>query len=200
MHTNKHLLTVVLIIIFFGFGFLFGSHYGKKAASPVMREAMENKEDSFEAGWKAAKEKVQESKVVVSTTEVHSIPGIVDSTSRTSFRFTSSYKSRNPLAEPAPEKRIANVTDETQFIVRKVLIADEMRTAQEKYAQDLKAYREAITSGEIGLTPPRPIQRYVDRQGSYNDVNTGDEVHVYNNDINIEYEEEFNAQSVYIFK
>lgn len=165
-----------------------------------MREAMENNEDSFEAGWKAAKEKVQESKVVVSTKDVHSILGVVDSTSRTSFRYTSLYKSRNPLAEPAPEKRIANITDETEFIVRKVLSAEEFRTAQEKYAQDLKAYREAITAGEAGVTPPRPIQRYVDRQGSYNDVNTGDEVHVYNNNINIEYEEEFNAQKVYILK
>lgn len=201
MRKNTFALIIVLLIIFFGFGFWFGYFYGQQAAQPRMTKAKENKDDTFEAGWQAAKENLSnESKVIIPHKQIHVLSGEVSNLGNRGFSLTTTYVSDNPLAEPAPPERTVLITDKTQFIERVILSADEFRVAQQKYTADLREYRDAVAKGEEGRTPPKPLQRYIDHNVDSVDLQKGDEVRVMNNSSDIEYKKEFEAEFVYIIK
>jgi hypothetical protein len=201
MQDKKQLTSIVLFIVVFGFGFWGGYLFGYgKGVNPVMKEAQENRDDTFEAGWQAAQERIKEAQVIAQPEAVYSLSGTITDLGRTSLTMTSSYQSRNPLDRPAPEERIVKITRETEFYIEREKSADDYRADQKTYAAALEAYKETLNDGDHSAQPPRPVLRTTQIPATIEQLAEGATIRVEQKSENLAYAAEFDAAIIYIIE
>lgn len=205
MKKNIVAIIPVFAFLFFGIGFWFGYVYGNNSL-PSKSGAKNLKEDTFEAGWLSAKEKIEKSNILPLNSEVKSLLGTVVSINNSLFggvneiKFNTDYKPKNPLAELPPQERIAKIDKNTVFIDRVIMSAQEFSIAQQKYMEKLNKYREALANGEKNITQPAPLLRFIDNEIKFSQIKNGDKITVYNSKENLEYQKEFLAETVYVIR
>lgn len=194
------LISITIAIIGFVLGYFFGIRDADDKT--IYHTATEQDvQDTFDAGWKAAKEKVEDSGLLrVSNVPVTSLRGTVTNVNGTSFTLNSQFQVRNPLEELPPEERIVIVDENTQVIKRIVKEREQLLAEREQYKNDRKEYQEQLLAGERVSVPIQP-SRYKEDPSTILDINEGATVIILSKDqTDISYEETIMPEIIYILE
>ncbi len=153
----KILFIATLSFIVILTSFLLGYSFGSKGKVTTLLTGEPN-QNTFEAGWEAARRKIEEAGLVrPEPTEIFTLTGTITGVSGNKISLKANPTVINPLAEQAPEARVIIVTPETKIL--KLTPKD-----PEEVAKESEAFRKAMSTLEPGATPPTPPSPYVDNR------------------------------------
>lgn len=201
MNKNEYIISALLVVFAFGFGIWIGYGMGYKTPfNPALEAAKESADDSFDAGWRAAQQKVAESSANISQPEVHTLNGNITKLGGGEFTMNSTYKPRNPIADPAPVERMVKITKGTKIYKKVRRTPAEFAEAHTQYREDMKKYREAVLEGDSSVRAPRPVLTDQNVLVDAESFEVGQKVSVQNLSENLEYSNTFTAEVVYIIE
>lgn len=176
---NIGIIFVIIIVIFavaFGLGYSVGNNGKAKTSMNNANkpyESMDTSKLSFEDGWNAAKQKLEESGLFPSDSEnIKALSGQVTKTNGNRFEITSTYEVRNPLADIAPEKRTITVGPSTEIILQLRKDAETLEKERQEFEEKLKELQDLPPEerNPENFTPP---ERFIEQTGSADDIETG---------------------------
>jgi len=173
------ILTVFLV------GYFFGSKE-KVITSTITGKPIQN---TFEAGWQAARQKLEQSGLLrPEPEEIFTLSGTITAVSKNQISLKANPTVLNPLADQAPEMRTVTVTSETKIIKLTPKTSEEI-------AKEAEDFREAMSSLEPGTTPPTPPSPYTEEEIKITDLKNGDVISV-TSDTNIKMAAKFVAKEI----
>lgn len=146
---------LLIAAIFFaagvGVGILFGANLGEKGKSDLSEKY--NAPDTFQAGWDAAKKKVEETPYIPVATgqeEVKSIKGRIAAVG--DGQITIEARLFNPLDDEKLKFRTVKIDENTEIIIREEKDMEAIRKEQEEYNKKMDEFRQ----GKITVMPEVP--------------------------------------------
>jgi hypothetical protein len=129
-------------------------------------------ENSYEAGWLAASQKLEESGFLrPEPNEIFTISGTVTQISGKQIILKADQTVINPLAAQAPESRTVTVTSQTKIIKQTPKTPEQLSAGDEKFRNEMEKL-------EPGATPPSPPLPYVEEEIKSSDLKIGDRISV----------------------
>ncbi len=192
MEKKFYLLSAVLIIIAFILGFVLGQKYIPKSKT-------------FEAGWQAAKEKLEKSGLF-SKGKINIIRGKFDKfVNDRIFTMVTKMKPSNPLADEPPKIRAVNISDNTKIYKIEQKSMAEFQKELQDYRKKMEEYNKLRKEGKLkNLRSPLPPNRSEQKQISIDEfknfMKRGYLVIVSVNKGDIEYSKKINADKIIIQK
>lgn len=184
----KILLASVVAFIVILTSFLVGYSFGSKGKVSTLLTGKPS-QDTFAAGWEAARKKLEESGLVrAEPTEIFTISGTITSINENKITLKANPTVINPLAEQAPEIRTITVTSETKIMKLNPKTPEEITKESEEF-------RKAMTALKPGATPPTPPSPYEEDEIEITDLKVGDTVSV-TSEANIKMAAEFVAKEI----
>lgn len=178
----------IILIVGFYIGYSLNSDNNN---CPVLGILGGNQKNSYEAGWKAAQEKIEQSGLLrPEPAEIFTVTGTITAVSGSKITLKSNPVIANPLAEQAPEERIITVTANAKIIKQTTKSPDE-------FAAELEKYRKDAADLAPGETPPAPPSAFVTEEIKLADLKIGDTVSA-TSDMNIKMSAEFAAKEITI--
>ncbi len=167
---------LLIAAIFFaagvGVGILFGANLGEKGKSNLSEKY--NAPDTFQAGWDAAKKKVEETPYIPAATgqeEVKSIKGRIASVGED--QITIEARLFNPLDDEKLKFRTIKIDENTEIIIREDKDMEDIRKEQEEYNKKMDEFRQ----GKITVMPEVP-EVNIERKAAIQDLKENDVVTV----------------------
>ena len=182
MRGTHSIFTIVFVIaviaaISFSFGYYRGSQ--RTFSNNLEQKGVDiaTTDNSFDAGWEAAKQKIEESGIIRNsnipiTTLKGSIQSIADD--NTSFVIQTQYRVRNPLANQPPEVRTIIVNEDTQYISRIEKSRDQLLEERDVYQRERNELRAKAQSGEFVL--PQQPERYTEEEVDFTSLNLNKQI------------------------
>lgn len=186
---RRTILIIISNLVILSVGFFAGySLNSSNGGSPVLGILGGNPNNSYEAGWNAAKTKLEQSGILRSEpNEIFTITGKIISVSGNKINLKSDPVVNNPLAEQAPEERIVTVTENTKII-------KQTAKSPEKLAAEMEKYRQDTANIEPGKIPPPPAA-FTEEKLKISDLKTEDIISVASGQ-NIKMAAEFEASEI----
>jgi len=185
---------VVLVVVFFA-GHYIGFNQGIKGYKGGI---LGNNENTYQAGWEAAKEKIKEHPIF-NARVVNSLNGTVAEVNNNKIKINTNFISENPLDDPPPQERFIIVTENT-------VINEQKEKTEEQINEDIKEFetaREAFISLSVEeqqqAGPPVPPERITIRTISINEIQPNQLISVISvNNEDISFLKEFEASRIII--
>ncbi len=144
---------------------------------------------SYEAGWMAASQKLEESGLLrPETAEIFTISGTITQISENQIIIKADPTVINPLAMQAPESRTVNITSKTKIIKQTPKTQEELAADEEKFVNE----REKL---EPEAEPPARPLPYTEKEIKLSELKTADKISV-TSDQNIKLAAEINATEI----
>lgn len=129
-------------------------------------------DNSYEAGWLAASQKLEESGLLrPEPNEIFTISGNITQISENQIILKADQAVVNPLATQAPESRTITVTSQTKIIKQTPKTPEQLSAGDEKFRNEMEKLLP-------GATPPSPPLPYVEEEIKLSDLKTGDRISV----------------------
>ena len=205
MRGNKNIFIIVIILLIgvgsFSFGYYLGASDSNLVASTQGNVNSDEQEDSFDAGWEAAKDKIEEAGLVRTVTvPISSLNGTVLERTQNTIRIVSPFRVRNPLAEQPSEERTIEINEGTEIIKRTEKSREELIADRERYREERTAYRNQILNGER-VSPPVQPPRYVEAAANIDDITNESNLIIKGTDgEDLTYMTTINATKIYIMQ
>lgn len=185
----KILLITAISFVIILTAFLVGFSCGSKEKVIIPAKTGKPTQNTFEAGWQAAKEKLEQSGILPpEPTEIFTVSGTITKISENTIFLKADPVVLNPLAEPAPENRVITVTQQTKFVKQTPKTPEEITKESENF-------RKALAALEPGATPPTPPIPYNEEEIELTDIKAGDTISV-TSDQNIKMTTTFEAKEI----
>ena len=134
-------------------------------------------QNSYEAGWQAANQKLEESGLLrPEQEEVFTISGIITGVFENQITLKSDPVVVNPLAMQAPESRTVTITEETKIIRQTPKTREKLMAEEEKWQSEMDKLKP-----EDAAFPPSPPSPYIEEEIKLSDLKTGDKISVTSN-------------------
>ena len=144
---------------------------------------------SYEAGWMAASQKLEESGLLrPETAEIFTISGTITQISENQIIIKADPTVINPLAIQAPESRTVTVNPETKIIKQIPKTQEELAADEEKFVNE----REKLEPEAAPPTRPLP---YTEKEIKLSELKIGDKISV-TSDQNIKFATEITATEI----
>lgn len=170
------IVSIIIALVFFVFGYVVGS--GKLAKS----------ENTFQAGWQAAKQRLAESELVPTLNdniEIKNISGKVQAINGNDITLT--IRPLEPLADPALDERIITVDGNTKIYIME-------QKDQETFQKEMEDFQKnIITLAETPIVPPAPYNK---KTGSLADIKVGATLNITAQDKDIKNVKKFTAAEI----
>lgn len=197
MDNNKTLfilIAVIFLIAGIGAGMLISSNLNKKGSTIFSSKYnTPDAPNTFEAGWEAAKKKVEETPyipVAVSQGEIKSIKGRIITVGEQ--QITIEARLFNPLDDEKLKTRTVGIDESSEIIIREEKDREAIRKEQEEYNKKMEDYK----SGKISSMPSIP-EISIERVSSIEDLKEGQTVTIESEE-NIREAVEFTASKVLV--
>jgi hypothetical protein len=193
--TNKPRKTILIIasdLVILVIGFFIGYYFNSGNTSyPALGILGGNSKNSYDAGWKAAQEKIEQSGLLrPEPAEIFTVTGTITSVAGNKITLKAEPTVTNPLAEQAPETRTVTVTAETKILKLTPKTPEEI-------AKESEAFRKSAAELEPGATPPNPPSPFGTKEIKITDLKAGDTISV-TAETNIKMAAEFAAKEISI--
>lgn len=164
---KKIIYFAFLFLLVFLFGFFLGNKSRLLQKSGVPGSISKGQENTFQAGWDAAREKVAESGPLayLASAEIKNISGQV--TEVKGNKVTLKTTSADPLADPGLETRIVEVAGNTKIYQ---LVAK----SPEQFQKEMSEFIAKTGNNAEGLTPPSSSEK---KEVGLSDIKVGQEVY-----------------------
>jgi hypothetical protein len=129
----KIILSVIALLIVAGASYYLGAVIGGK--TPLLTL---NKDNTYQAGWDAAVEKINYSNAIYEPKEVNTIFGEITAINGNTITLKAEQTVKNPLLEQAPEERIITVTADTKFVKREKKTTAELEKDHQDFLANCK--------------------------------------------------------------
>lgn len=157
---KKNIIIAVVVLVFFGIGIFIGKKLPKKITIQGV-----SKEDSFQSGWSAAKQRLNESRggrVFSEGMEIKNINGIIEKIEGN--KITVKINSLNdPLSDPDLDFRIVTIDVNTK--ISSMILRDRNQVNQEmqEFQDKMKIQREqaAVSTQVEPVMPPESFEKKV---------------------------------------
>lgn len=187
---------LLIAAIFFaagvGVGILFGANFlGEKGKSDLSEKY--NAPDTFQAGWEAARKKVEETPYIPVATgqeEVKSIKGRIAAVG--DGQITVEARLLNPLDDEKLKFRTVKIDENTEIIIREDKDMEAIRKEQEEYNKKMDEFRQ----GKITVMPEAP-EVNTEKKAAIQDLKEDDVVTVESAE-NIREAPEFRASKIVV--
>jgi len=198
--TKKEIAIVACVVILtFGIGAFAGFKIGSVGPKFKSNPAAPNENDSFQAGWDAAKKKLEESRPALSgTAEIKTLSGQVEKVDGSNITLKIN-NALDPLADPNLGTRIVATDSNTKFFQQtqkdQATYQKEMEDFNKKMQEQKSAGKTAAappTNPEQPLTPPQPFEK---KEISLADIKADQQVTVTSAD-NIKDAKQFKATEI----
>lgn len=192
---NIKVLLILIAIVFLcagiGAGILIASSLNSEKSDGLNLKY--NAPDTFEAGWEAAKKKIEETPYIptgAGSEEIKSIKGRI--TSVESNKITIEARLLNPLDDEKLTTRVVNIGDKTEIIIREEKNMDDIRQEHDEYNKKMEDY----SNGKLP-SMPEPPEVYIEKNCTIKDLVEGQTVTI-ESEKNIREALEFNASKVLV--
>lgn len=181
----KITLLVALALVIVLTTLLVGSQLNPNCPSGLLT----NQNDSYDAGWQAANQKLMGSGLLPpEASELLTIAGAITEISGNQIILQANPVVLNPLAAPAPESRTVNITSKTKII-------KQVAKTPEQLAADNQAFNDATSKLKPGATPPTPPPPYTEEEIKLSDLKVGDRISVTSN-VDIKFATDITASQI----
>lgn len=131
-------------------------------------------QNSYEAGWLAANQKLEESGLLrPEPEESFTLFGTITQISENHLVMRADPTVINPLAMQAPESRIVTVTPETKIIRQTPKAREQLLAEEKKWQNEMNNLKP-----EDAALPPPPPSPYIEEEIKLSDLKTGDKISV----------------------
>ena len=186
---QKQIIIYVTIgIICFGLGFGLGSvgKFSLKPSAPAQQ-------NSFEAGWNAAKQRLQETGFLPPVPdEIFTISGQVQKIENN--KITLNIRPLEPLADPELDVRIVEIDENTKIYQLKEKEFEQYEKEMKEYDKKMKEQMDTSEPVPEPITPPEPFVKEV---AKLSDIKQGQEITVTSKE-NIKNKKQFRAIEIVI--
>lgn len=148
---KKILINTLVILVILGVGILIGTKLSKKTVTQG-----EIKEDSYQAGWNAAKERLAQSETgMLISSDIRTINGVVEKNEGGKLEIK--IKPLEPLADEALDTRIVTLNPETKIYLS-------MQKDMTKFQEEMNAFQERMMASQqdvnmTQLEAPTPFEK-----------------------------------------
>ena len=150
-----------------------------------------NKESTFDDGWNAAKDKLEQSGLIrPEPTEIFTITGKITAISGNTISITADQVVANPLADQAP-------TERTVTVPARIKIIKSTSKTREQLSAEMTAYEKSLAELKPDTERPSPPLPYAEQEIKLTDLKAGDTISV-TSDQNIKFATEIVAKEIKI--
>ena len=153
----KQLTTSIIIaLLFLGLGIFVGTKISKK---PIPQGAATNSENTYQAGWDAAREKIKQSPqaaMMQPQGEIKNIGGTIQKISGN--KLTVKTFSMDPLAEESMSERIITIDSNTKISLNVQKSPEVMQKEMENFQEKMKAQQSDSANMTEPVMPPMPFE------------------------------------------
>jgi len=196
--TKKEITIVALaVVIIFGVGAFAGYKIGSKAKSNPLAQ---NGNDTYQAGWDAAKKKLAESQPALpGMAEVKVLSGKVEKVDGNNITLKVS-NALDPLADPNLDTRIVETDSNTKFIQQTPKDPAQLQKEMADFNKQMQAQAPTSASSASAVVPAKPLtppQPFDTKEISLADIKTDQVIMVTSGD-NIKDAKQFKATEITI--
>ncbi len=186
---NKIIVIYFLIaLVFFSIGLGAGFMLFSQPEYKHTQKAPEGVPNTFEAGWEAARKKLEASSFPVVKGETKMIKGRIIEVRDNDIIIEA--KLFNPLDDESLKRRVVKVGPDTKIIIQAEKDREAIRREHEEYNKKMEDFR----AGKISKLPPVP-DVFEQKEGNKNDLKPGQVVTI-EADSNIRDAKEFTATKI----
>jgi hypothetical protein len=150
-----------------------------------------NKESTFDDGWNAAKNKLDQSGLIrPEPTEIFTITGKITAITGNKISLKTDQVVTNPLADQAPTARTVTVPTGVKII-------KSTTKTREELTAETAAYEKTLAELKPGAKPPSPPLPYAEEEIKLTDLKAGDTISI-TSDQNIKFATEIVATEIKI--
>ncbi len=178
-------LFIILLAAFYA-GYSINSN---NANYPVLSLLGGNQNNSYQAGFDAARAKLEKSGLLrPEPEEIFTISGKISAVAQNKITIKADPTVANPLAEQAPEERTITVSENTKIL-------KQTNKAPDEFAAEFEKYRQSTGNLAPNETPPAPPQAFTTEELKLSDLKAGDIISV-TSDANIKMTAQFEAKEI----
>ncbi|MFH1523062.1 MAG: hypothetical protein ABIE43_04580 [Patescibacteria group bacterium] len=179
MYSIKQLLIIIIITaaIFTGVGYYGTSIINNNSPTVVAtKESVPSNQDSFQAGWDAARQRLIETGFLKQEKEaIKTISGEVTDVkgNKISLKLVNFFE---PLSDPGLDIRIVEADEKTKIDLRSLKDEEQYKNEIEAYEKERQAVEETIKSqGQSGSGEEEPVkpEPFIVKTGSISDIKEG---------------------------
>ena len=183
------IISVIIAILFFSLGFGLGDKASSVTQPTGTGVAVE---DSFQSGWNAAKERLEETGFMPPTAEeIKTVYGVVQEISGQEFKIK--INPLEPLAEPDLDLRIVKIDDNTKVYQLKQKSMETIIKEEQEFEKKMQEQFDSEFEGEF-LTPP---EQYTKEKVDFANIKPDQRINV-TAEQNIKDLKEFRAEEILI--
>lgn len=166
-------IAAIFLCVGIGLGVIIGMNYVKNHSTLSDKY---NAPNTFDAGWEAAKKKIEETPYVpMGTSETKKIDGKITKTEQNKIEIEA--RLLNPLDDEKLKNRTIDVDDNTEIIINRQKDRETIRKEQDDYNAKIELFRQ----GKISEMPTVPTIDSVDK-GTAQNLKEGELVTIESND------------------
>ena len=156
---------------------------------PVLGLLGGGKNNSYQAGWDAARTKLEQSGLLrPEPEEIFTISGKISAVAQNKITLKADPTVTNPLAEQAPEERTITISQQTKII-------KQTNKAPDEFAAEFEKYRQDTANLQPGETPPEPPTAFTTEELKLSDLKNGDNISI-TSEQNIKIAAQFEAKEI----
>ncbi len=183
---NKKFIIIIVAVVFFIFGYILSSQINLPAK---IGPAGQN---TFQAGWSAAKQRLAEFMPPLTQGEIKSLSGQVQKIEGS--KISLKIRPLEPLADPALDNRLAETDNNTKIYK---LVQKDAAEYQKEMKEFTKKMEEQMKNPSERPAPLMPPEMYAKKESALSALKAGDQITVIAQE-NIREKREFKAVEIVI--